>query len=142
MSPQNKWQCSECTFENSVESVECEICQGARSLVSTTSVTMSSSVTTIVGTVSSPGFRERGIRGIPHGLSSSSTTNTIGRHQSELMDDLRRIEEHEALQQWQRIVCYCTEVLSFFGSLLTMHRRFLVVLTNLSVCQQCLVWSK
>lgn len=47
-------------------------------------------------------------------LSSSllSGTNTIVRHQSELMDDLRRIEEKEALDKWQHIICYCTEVSS------------------------------
>lgn len=43
-------------------------------------------------------------------LGGTSGTNTIVRHQSELMDDLRRIEEKEALDKWQHIVCYCTEV--------------------------------
>ncbi|XP_052121494.1 calpain-D [Frankliniella occidentalis] len=106
------WQCSVCTYENSVTSVACDMCHSSRCLSSSTITTITSgSSSTFVGTVTSPAVvMPRDVMNLGSTLlGGTSGTNTIVRHQSELMDDLRRIEEKEALDKWQHIVCYCTE---------------------------------
>lgn len=104
------WQCSVCTYDNSVTAVACDMCHSSRCLSSSTITTITSgSSSTFVGTVTSPAVvMPRDVMNL--GSTLLSGTNTIVRHQSELMDDLRRIEEKEALDKWQHIVCYCTEV--------------------------------
>ncbi|XP_034240011.1 calpain-D-like [Thrips palmi] len=103
------WQCSVCTYDNSVTAVACDMCHSSRCLSSSTITTITSgSSSTFVGTVTSPAVvMPRDVMNL--GSTLLSGTNTIVRHQSELMDDLRRIEEKEALDKWQHIVCYCTE---------------------------------
>ncbi|KAK3928674.1 Calpain-D [Frankliniella fusca] len=106
------WQCSVCTYENSVTSVACDMCHSSRCLSSSSITTITSgSSSTFVGTVTSPAVvMPRDVMNLGSTLlGGTSGTNTIVRHQSELMDDLRRIEEKEALDKWQHIVCYCTE---------------------------------
>lgn len=106
------WQCSVCTYENSVAAVACDMCHSSRCLSSTSITTITSgSSSTFVGTVTSPAVvMPRDVMNLGSTLlGGASGTNTIVRHQSELMDDLRRIEEKEALDKWQHIICYCTE---------------------------------
>ena len=109
------WQCSICTYENSVTAVACDMCHSSRCLSSASITTITSgSSSTFVGTVTSPAVvMPRDVMNLSSSLLSG--TNTIVRHQSELMDDLRRIEEKEALDKWQHIICYCTEVSSELG---------------------------
>ncbi|KAL1110427.1 hypothetical protein AAG570_007958 [Ranatra chinensis] len=79
------WHCKQCTFENCTASPACEMCQTSRCLSSSVSPPLTS-----------PGVGK---------VSPSRTT----RQESELMEDLRHIEESEALEKWKRIVHYCTE---------------------------------
>jgi calpain-15 len=39
-----------------------------------------------------------------------SNNIAVLKQESELMEDLRHIEEQEALEKWERIVQYCREV--------------------------------
>jgi calpain-15 len=50
--------------------------------------------------------------GASSGSRISSTSNSVAvlKQESELMEDLRHIEEQEALEKWERIVQYCREV--------------------------------
>jgi calpain-15 len=41
-----------------------------------------------------------------------SNASAVLRQESELMEDLRHIEEQEALEKWECIVRYCREVRS------------------------------
>lgn len=92
-SPSSSWQCVHCTYENRTASVACEMCQSSRSL----SVAVSP---VPPGTpVSSPAPAE----------TPPTRVQTV-RQESELMEDLRHIEEREALEKWKRIVQYCKEV--------------------------------
>lgn len=73
------WHCPACTYENSAASVVCEICSSHRK--------------SITETVS----QNIGIR-----VEDS-------RHESKLMENLRKIEEAEALSKWENIIQYCKE---------------------------------
>lgn len=85
------WICDECTFENSVESPCCEMCQSSRTI-------------SINGSVWMDTFSKH--------LSDSDNTSIVlqTKQQSELMEQLRQNEEEEALIKWQHIVQYCKEV--------------------------------
>lgn len=93
-SPSGSWHCVHCTYENRTASVACEMCQSTRSL--------STSVSPVApGTpVSSPAASD---------TAAPVKLQTV-RQESELMEDLRHIEEREALEKWKRIVQYCKEV--------------------------------
>jgi calpain-15 len=43
-------------------------------------------------------------------VSSTSNSAAVLKQESELMENLRHIEEQEALEKWERIVQYCREV--------------------------------
>jgi hypothetical protein len=43
-------------------------------------------------------------------IGSTSSATAVLKQESELMEDLRHIEEQEALEKWERIVQYCREV--------------------------------
>lgn len=87
------WVCDECTFENSVESPCCEMCQSSRPIC------MNGSAIWPTDTFSKH-------------LSDSDNTSIVlqTKQQSELMENLRQNEEGEALVKWQQIVQYCKEV--------------------------------
>lgn len=89
------WICDECTFENSVESPSCEMCQSSRTICSDVYF-------------STDTFSKR--------LSDHDNTSIVlqTKQQSELMEHLRQNEEQEALIKWQQIVQYCKEVSRFF----------------------------
>lgn len=86
------WTCDECTFENSVESPSCEMCQSSRTICGD------------VFTFSTDTFSKH--------LSDNDNTSIVlqTKQQSELMEHLRQNEEQEALIKWQQIVQYCKEV--------------------------------
>ena len=46
----------------------------------------------------------------PRIIESGINTLTIQRQESVVMENLRQIEEREALEKWERIVRYCKEV--------------------------------
>lgn len=48
----------------------------------------------------------------PRIIESGTNTLTIQRQESVVMENLRQIEEREALEKWERIVRYCKEVIS------------------------------
>lgn len=66
----------------------CEMCQSSKSLSQTP------------GNI--PRFSEPGV-----------STLRIQRQESVVMENLRHIEEREALEKWERIVRYCKEVIYF-----------------------------
>ena len=51
-----------------------------------------------------------------------STTSMGSRHESELMDQLRKVEESAAKDKWRNIVHFCKEV-SFFSYLLCLSKQ-------------------
>lgn len=90
------WFCGECTYENSIESPSCEMCQSSR-MVCTDMLKFS------VDTFSKQ-------------LSDVDNSSIViqahskMKQRSELMEHLRQTEEQEALIKWQQIVQYCKEV--------------------------------
>lgn len=78
------WHCPACTFENSSASVVCEICSSHRKLNMTT---------------------ETSFTGGPMGALDPD----MSRHESKLMENLRQMEESEALSKWENIIQYCKE---------------------------------
>lgn len=88
------WHCPACTYENSLASVVCDICSSPRGLVN-------SLKTSIAG----------------FAVDSSSINKNekiidLSRTESKLMENLRRVEESEALSKWDNIIQYCKEVFS------------------------------
>ncbi|XP_044577761.1 calpain-D-like isoform X1 [Cotesia glomerata] len=79
-----QWHCKLCTFENKSSNGVCEMCQSSKSLSQTP------------GNI--PRFSEPGV-----------STLRIQRQESVVMENLRHIEEREALEKWERIVRYCKE---------------------------------
>lgn len=51
-----------------------------------------------------------GDRRIPRLLESGTSTLRIQRQESVVMENLRQLEERDALEKWERIVRYCKEV--------------------------------
>uniref|UniRef100_T1L551 Calpain catalytic domain-containing protein n=2 Tax=Tetranychus urticae TaxID=32264 RepID=T1L551_TETUR len=82
-----KWECSACTYINPVSRYSCEMCQQARSVLTMRPDTVSRSRTST--------YR--------------SVNNTLCRGESELMEDLRMIEEGEARDRWENIVRFCKQ---------------------------------
>ncbi|XP_063703467.1 calpain-D [Culicoides brevitarsis] len=80
------WQCPACTFENSSASVVCEICSSHRKLNVTTETSFS---------------------GGPMGALDNVVD--MSRHESKLMENLRQMEESDALSKWENIIQYCKE---------------------------------
>lgn len=76
-----------CTYENKSTTVICEMCQSSKSL-----------------------SQVSGDRGIPRLLESGTSTLRIQRQESVVMENLRQLEERDALEKWERIVRYCKEV--------------------------------
>ncbi|PSN37268.1 Calpain-D [Blattella germanica] len=93
------WHCVVCTYENRTASVSCEMCQSSRCLSSSAMVLTNGRISA----TPSPGA--------PSGPSIGNTSNAAAvlKQESELMEDLRHIEEQEALEKWERIVQYCRE---------------------------------
>lgn len=77
------WQCPACTYDNCSASVVCEMC-------------------------SSP-------RGLVNNITKMALLHKTNRHsaelqqESKLMENLRRIEEAEALHKWENIIQYCRD---------------------------------
>lgn len=87
-----KWQCIHCTFENPIKLFSCEMCQRAR--CNSSKITSASQC-----------------------LNMSSQQNksiSKSKQESELMEDLRFVEEKEAINEWDRIIKYCSEVNIFY----------------------------
>lgn len=83
---QTQWQCKVCTYENKSTTVICEMCQSSKSL-----------------------SQVSGDRGVPRLLESGTSTLRIQRQESVVMENLRQLEERDALEKWERIVRYCKE---------------------------------
>lgn len=73
------WHCPACTYENSAASVVCDICSSHRS---------------------------RKSESIPQNIGIPAEDS---RHESKLMENLRKVEEAEALSKWENIIQYCKE---------------------------------
>lgn len=73
-----------CTYENKSTNGICEMCQISKNLSQL------------------PIERPR--------IESGINTLTMQRQESVVMENLRQIEEREALEKWERIVRYCKEV--------------------------------
>ncbi|XP_068982820.1 calpain-D-like [Bombus flavifrons] len=83
-STHGQWQCKLCTYENKSTNGICEMCQISKNLSQL------------------PGER-------PRIIESGISTLTMQRQESVVMENLRQIEEREALEKWERIVRYCKE---------------------------------
>ncbi|XP_033333621.2 calpain-D isoform X1 [Megalopta genalis] len=83
-STHGQWQCKLCTYENKSTNGICEMCQ------------ISKTLSQISGDK-------------PRIIESGTNTLTIQRQESVVMENLRQIEEREALEKWERIVRYCKE---------------------------------
>lgn len=79
-----QWQCKLCTFENKSSQGNCEMCQSSKILSQV------------------PNDR-------PRPSEPGNNTLRIQRQESVVMENLRKIEEREALEKWERIVLYCKE---------------------------------
>ncbi|XP_033247436.1 calpain-D isoform X2 [Drosophila miranda] len=79
-----KWQCPACTYENCAASVVCDICSSPRGLVNA-----------VIGDA----LARKSIR----------VALTDIRQESKLMENLRQLEETEALTKWQNIIQYCRD---------------------------------
>lgn len=89
-----EWECSACTFINPISRYSCDICSQDRSVLTLRPDTASKN-------------RHMTYR-------SNSYSGTLSRGESELMEDLRRIEENEARTSWESIVKFCkTNSISF-----------------------------
>jgi calpain-15 len=102
VTPLVSWHCVLCTYENRTASVSCEMCQSSRCL-------SSSAVVLTNGRISaspSPGASSG------PSIANTSRAAAVLKQESELMEDLRHIEEQEALEKWERIVQFCREVKS------------------------------
>lgn len=87
------WQCSACTFNNPYSKYSCEMCQQARSVLTLRPDTAS---------------RAR------QNSTYRSNAGTLSHGESELMEELRRVEENEARDRWESIVRFCaTAAISF-----------------------------
>ncbi|KAI1286999.1 Calpain-D [Halotydeus destructor] len=82
------WQCSACTFSNPYSKYSCEMCHQARSVLTLRPDTAGSN---------------RQVAG------SRYSTGTLAQGESELMDDLRQVEENEARINWENIIKFCRE---------------------------------
>ncbi|XP_039294677.1 calpain-D [Nilaparvata lugens] len=98
--PTPPWHCLHCTFENRGLASTCEMCQASRSVVTTSSVNV---------TVTSPSVTSSSHPGDKMASPSPGVARTLIGQASELMEDLRQIEERDALENWERIVRFCTD---------------------------------
>ncbi|CAM6001731.1 unnamed protein product [Sphagnum balticum] len=87
----SQWECSDCTFLNPSARFSCAMCHHSRSIL-----TLRPSSSHLNRTLS-PSYR------------SDSPTNTLCLGESELMEELRRIEETEARSRWEHIVKFCKQ---------------------------------
>lgn len=85
-SSSKKWQCPACTYENCAASVVCDICSSPRGLA-----------TAVLGEA----LARKSIR--------VALTPADIRQESKLMENLRQLEETEALNKWQNIIQYCRD---------------------------------
>ena len=88
------WECSACTFINPISQYSCDVCNQDRSVLTLRPDTAS---------------RRRNMS-----YRSNTYSGTLSRGESELMEDLRRIEEDQARNSWESIVTFCkTNSISF-----------------------------
>nr|XP_036676237.1 calpain-D isoform X2 [Drosophila suzukii] len=85
-SSSKKWQCPACTYDNCAASVVCDICSSPRGLASA---------------VLGEALARKSIR--------VALTQADIRQESKLMENLRQLEETEALTKWQNIIQYCRD---------------------------------
>ncbi len=106
-------RCHLCTFENSVGSKKCEMCGHSLGKESTGSgggskkpsvpeVNLAAAAASAAASVAS--------NGVLVNSRPSSTTSMGSRHESELMEQLRKVEESAARDKWRNIVQFCKEV--------------------------------
>ncbi|XP_032580570.1 calpain-D isoform X1 [Drosophila sechellia] len=81
-----KWQCPACTYDNCAASVVCDICSSPRGLASS---------------VLGEALGRKSVR--------VALTPADIRQESKLMENLRQLEETEALTKWQNIIQYCRD---------------------------------
>ncbi|EDX18531.1 GD17529 [Drosophila simulans] len=81
-----KWQCPACTYDNCAASVVCDICSSPRGLASA---------------VLGEALGRKSVR--------VALTPADIRQESKLMENLRQLEETEALTKWQNIIQYCRD---------------------------------
>ncbi|CAH0388992.1 unnamed protein product [Bemisia tabaci] len=93
-----KWECRMCTYENSFEAITCDMCQSSKCL--------SSSAKASTAQLSNQVASHRNVSEQRVVARGANFFNHL-KQESELMDDLRMIEETEALEKWNQIVSFC-----------------------------------
>ena len=88
-----KIKCSACTYENKAGVKKCEMCNSQLTLVTSVAAKVAA-LPTQPTELTRPG----------------STTSMGSRHESELMEQLRKVEESAAKDKWRNIVQFCKEV--------------------------------
>ena len=89
-----KIKCSACTYENKAGVKKCEMCNSQLTLVPIAPNPKVALPTQPATELARPG----------------STTSMGSRHESELMEQLRKVEESAAKDKWRNIVQFCKEV--------------------------------
>ena len=89
-----KIKCSACTYENKAGVKKCEMCNSQLTLVQSSAPKVALPTQPPTELTTRPG----------------STTSMGSRHESELMEQLRKVEESAAKDKWRNIVQFCKEV--------------------------------
>lgn len=84
----SQWECSSCTFINPINRYYCEMCAHSRSILT-------------LRPESAHLNRQLSLS------DTESTTNTLCHGESELIEDLRKVEENDARNRWENIVKFC-----------------------------------
>ena len=103
----NLAKCTTCTFDNPADQKKCEMCNASLKIHTS-------------NTPPQPQIFEGTNKILPKILPSTimesrpgSTTSMGSRHESELMEQLRKVEESAAKDRWRNIVQFCKEVRFF-----------------------------
>jgi calpain-15 len=107
------WNCPKCTLKNRLTVAHCRICETVRRV----SITICSKCTYDNPTGSEQcalcetQLKDVKITSLQTFTSRPSSTTSMGsRHESELMEQLRKVEESAARDKWRNIVHFCKKV--------------------------------
>lgn len=121
--PRLNTKCSLCTYENAPGKKKCDMC----------SANLNKS---LAATENNPGSKTNSINNSKITINTEltsrpgSTTSMGSRHESELMEQLRKVEESAAKDKWRNIVHFCREVAQFSGEMISIFDVFILYRTG------------